>query len=373
LDVWRLPLLQNKEKMSMSYPKAVIFGCQTTHLLPQEKSFFQRTNPLGFILFGRNCETLTQIQNLTHELREAVNRPDAPILIDQEGGRVARLLPPYWRAAPPAGIFGTIAEEDPEKASWCVRANAWLIGRELQPLGISVNCAPVVDILHPMTHPIIGDRAFSHHPELVATLALQAIKGFQEAGIIPVIKHIPGHGQATVDSHEKLPIVVAPLENLATSDFEAFRQVCQYFKRQTDVMPWAMTAHVVFSAIDPNWPATQSAHVIDSVIRGHIGFSGFLISDCLTMKALEGKLGTRARKSLDAGCDAVLHCSGILEEMIEVAAETPLLKSDSMDRLQRSLLKNQPKTFESEEKTLLRLEQDLRQEGLLPTEEGVKA
>lgn len=350
----------------MSNPKAVIFGCQTTHLLDEEKAFFQRTNPLGFILFARNCESIEQIQELIHHLRQSINRPNAPILIDQEGGRVARLTPPNWRAAPPAGTFGIMAEEDPEKASWCTKANAWLIGNELARLGINVNCAPVVDVLHEMTHPIIGNRSFSHHPDIVATLALQSIRGFQESGVIPVIKHIPGHGHATVDSHEKLPVVSASLDHLAATDFEAFRQVCQHFKRQSDTLPWAMTAHVVYSEIDPAVPATQSPIVIDSVIRGHIGFSGFLISDCITMKALEGNLGKRARKSLDAGCDAILHCSGILEEMIEVAAQTPPLKEESLNRLNRSFLNMPQNSFESEAETLYKLEQSLNSEGLQP-------
>jgi beta-N-acetylhexosaminidase len=350
----------------MSNPKAVIFGCHTTQLLDEEKAFFQRTNPLGFILFSRNCQSVNQVQKLVNDLRNTVNRPDAPILIDQEGGRVTRLASPQWRKAPPAQAFGIMAEEDPETASWCSKANAWLIGCELQRLGINVNCAPVVDVLHEITHSIIGDRAFSYHPDIVATLALQAIKGYQEAEIIPVIKHIPGHGQATVDSHEKLPVVSASLENLAASDFEAFRQVCQHFKRQTDTSPWAMTAHIVYSAIDPSAPATQSPLVIDSVIRGHIGFTGFLISDCLTMKALEGNLGKRARKSLDAGCDAVLHCSGVLEEMIEVASQTSPLKNESLKRFNQSVIKSSPSSFDSEEETLIRLEQNLRIEGLPP-------
>jgi beta-N-acetylhexosaminidase len=351
----------------MSNPKAVIFGCHSTQLLAEEKAFFQRTNPLGFILFARNCETIEQIQKLTQDLRQAVDRPDAPILIDQEGGRVARLMPPLWRAPPPAATFGLMAEEDPERASWCARANSWLIGQELHALGISVNCAPVVDVIHKNTHHIIGDRALSHHPDVVATLALQSIKGFQEAGIIPVIKHIPGHGQATVDSHEKLPVVSASIEDLGISDFEAFRQVCQHFKRQTDILPWAMTAHILYTAIDSNSPATQSPTVIESVIRGHIGFSGFLISDCLTMKALEGTFGRRAKRSLEAGCDAVLHCSGVLEEMIEVAAQTYPLKNDSLNRLNRSVIAPQPTTFVSEEDTLLLLNQHLQLEGLLPS------
>jgi beta-N-acetylhexosaminidase len=353
----------------MSNPKAVIFGCQTTQLLKEERAFFQRTNPLGFILFSRNCESVSQVQQLVHDLRNAIERPDAPILIDQEGGRVARLSPPHWRQTTPAQTFGLMAEDDPEQASWCAKANAWLMGRELQRLGINVNCAPVVDVLHELTHAIIGNRAFSYHPDIVATLALQAIMGYQEADIIPVIKHIPGHGQAAVDSHEKLPVVTTSLEDLASSDFEAFRLVCQHFKRETDAQPWAMTAHIIYSSIDPSAPATQSQLVIESVIRGHIGFTGFLISDCLTMKALEGSLGNRARKSMEAGCDAVLHCSGILEEMIEVAAQTPLLKSESLKRLEKSRLRNIAKSFESEEETLSELEQKIRLADLTTVQE----
>ena len=350
----------------MPDPKAVIFGCQSTRLLGEEKDFFQRANPLGFILFGRNCESPAQVQELTHELRGAIGRTDAPILIDQEGGRVTRLPAPPWRKTPPAAVFGALAEEDPEKASWCTRANAWLMGQELKALGINVNCAPVVDVAHSLTHPVIGDRAYSNNPEIVATLALQAITGFHEAGIIPVIKHIPGHGQATVDSHEKLPVVSLSLEQLAASDFEAFRQVCHPFRREGDVLPWAMTSHILFTDIDAVNPATQSATLIESVIRGHMDFKGFLISDCLTMKALEGSFGARARKSLKAGCDAVLHCSGILEEMIEVAAQTPPLQKASLARLKQSIPHEQPAAFHSEEETLMRLTENLRLEGFLP-------
>jgi beta-N-acetylhexosaminidase len=357
--------MSNPQANSQSNPRAVIFGCETTHLLAEEKEFFQRTNPFGFILFARNCETPEQVKQLVHELRQTVDRPEAPVLIDQEGGRVTRLSSPPWRKAPAASLFGILAKEDPEKASWCARANAWLMGQELQALGITVNCAPVVDISHSATHPVIGDRAYSHNPEIVATLALQVIKGFQEACIIPVIKHIPGHGRATADSHEKLPVVSETLEELAASDFEAFRQVCHYFKRQTDNLPWAMTSHILYPAIDDVNPATQSPSIIESVIRGHIGFNGFLISDCLTMKALTGNFGTRARKSLDAGCDAVLHCSGVLEDMIEVAAQTPCMKNESMTRFGKSIPVPQAPTFECVKDTLAQLTKDLCDEGLL--------
>ena len=356
----------------MSNPRAVIFGCQSIRLSDVEKDFFQRTNPLGFILFARNCETPDQIQQLVHDMRKAVDRPDAPVLIDQEGGRVARLKGSFWRAAPSLRTFGLMAEEDAEEASWCTRANAWLMGKELQALGISVNCAPVVDVLHETTHAIIGDRAFGNNPELVATLALQAIKGFQEANIVPVIKHIPGHGRATVDSHESLPVIEASLEELYETDFKAFQQVCRYFQRQTDKMPWAMTAHVIYKSVDAIAPATQSVALIDRVIREYIGFSGFLLSDCLTMKALKGNLGLRAKKSLEAGCDAVLHCSGVLEEMIDVITETAPLKDESLHRLKRSLFHSDPPLFESMEETLKRLNQALNLEGFSTLAEGIK-
>lgn len=353
----------------MTNPKAVIFGCETTRLLPQEKDFFQRTNPLGFILFARNCETPEQVQQLVFDLRKTVDRDDAPVLIDQEGGRVARLKSPYWREAPPASIFGTFAEDNMEKASWCTRANSWLMGKELQSLNINVNCAPVVDVLHPTTHAVIGDRAFSDNTEIVTTLALQSIQGFLEAKVTPIIKHIPGHGKATVDSHEKLPVVTTSSEDLSLSDFEVFRQICQHLRKQEISIPWAMTAHIVYQAIDPHLPATQSSVLIERIIRNHIGFSGFLISDCLTMKALQGDLGTRAKKSLNAGCDAVLHCSGILEEMIHVAAQTLSLKEESMQRLQQSKPRFSSSSFSSEEETLMKLNQTLHSEGLFPLRE----
>ena len=319
----------------MTISRSVIFGCQGLTLTKTEESFFERTNPLGFILFARNCESPDQVRELVAQLRRSVGRPDAPVLIDQEGGRVARLTKPHWREAPPAELFGKMVDEDPETAAWCAYANSWLIGKELSDLGIDVNCAPVADILHPVTHHIIGDRAFGQNPEVVSTLCMQAVRGFRDAGIIPVIKHLPGHGRAASDSHLQLPIVATTRAELAETDFLAFKRICEYFREQ---QPWGMTAHIKYTDIDPDLPATQSASLIASIIRGYIGFSGFLLSDCVTMKALQGSLGNRAKLAIEAGCDAALHCSGVLEEMIDVAALTPPLSEESQLRLTASRL-----------------------------------
>lgn len=344
----------------MTFPKAVIFGCQTTHLLPEEQAFFERNNPFGFILFARNCQSPVQIIKLIRDLRQSVGREDAPILIDQEGGRIVRLPTPFWRLPPPADIFGAMGEDDLEEAMWCVRANSWLIGRDLKKLGITVNCAPVVDVLSADGHNIIGDRAFSSTPEMVALLATHAVQGFFAAGIIPVIKHIPGHGRALVDSHEGLPVVHASRESLVSSDFLAFSRIMENVRSQNLLLPWGMTAHVVYEAIDPQLPATLSPTVIEGIIRGHIGFSGLLLSDCLTMKALTGTLGYRAKTALESGCDIVLHCNGVLDEMIEVIANTPPLKTHLLKQIEDNFPVPSESEFADEQDVLERLENALR-------------
>ncbi len=292
--------------------QAVIFGCSGPALSEAEQRFFTEANPHGFILFARNCQTPDQIRRLVDDLRSSVARHDAPVLIDQEGGRVARLTPPHWRAAPAAALFGKLAETDPEKAARGAFINARLLAVELAELGIDVDCAPVLDLGHPGGDPVIGDRAFSNDPQIVGQLGKRACEGFIEGGILPVIKHIPGHGRALCDSHLALPVVDDSLETLDSTDFEAFRALAH--------MPWAMTAHVVYSAIDPDHPATTSKIVIDEIIRRRIGFGGVLISDDLSMKALSGAMRSRAEDSLSAGCDLVLHCNGEMAEMEEVAA-----------------------------------------------------
>lgn len=300
-----------------SAPRAVVFGCAGARLSADERAFFKDTDPLGFILFARNCLDPAQIRDLTGELRDSVGRADAPILIDQEGGRIQRLNPPHWRAAPTAASLGALAARDRFAAREAVRLNAQLLATELLALGIDVDCAPVLDVPVSGAHDIIGDRAFATDPGLVGELGRASCEGFLSAGVAPVIKHIPGHGRARSDSHLELPIVETPLDVLAETDFVPF-------VANADA-PYAMTAHVVFTALDPELPATLSEIVIEGIIRERIGFKGFLFSDDVGMKALAGPLADRSRAALGAGCDAVLHCSGDLVEMREVALAVPAL------------------------------------------------
>lgn len=308
--------------------RAVILGCGGPVLGDDERRFFREADPLGFILFARNCVDPDQVRGLAAELRECVGRADAPVLVDQEGGRVARLGPPHWRAGPPARRFAEIAGRDRDRAVEAARLNAHLVAGELYQLGITVNCAPVLDVVQADAHPIIGDRAFGERPEMAALLGWAVCEGLLDGGVMPVIKHAPGHGRATLDSHEALPVVEAALAELEAVDFAPFKAL--------NHMPWAMTAHVVYQAIDPGNPATTSAPVIAEVIRGAIGFDGVLLSDDIGMKALDGDFGFRARATLAAGCDVVLHCSGELPEMEGVAAACGLLSDAVLERLARA-------------------------------------
>ena len=324
--------------VSLSQIKATIFGCSGLRLLPEEKLFFSRSNPLGFILFARNCDNPEQVKQLVEDLRQSVGRTDAPILIDQEGGKVSRLNSTHWRKLPAASLFGQLSEDDPDLGGESVYDNSWLIGDELHDLGINVNCAPCSDLLIFGAHPIIGDRSYAETPELVAHLSLKTIEGLLRAGVIPVIKHLPGHGRALVDSHKELPVISATKDALIHSDFSAFRLICNALNSQNYPSPWGMTAHAIYDDIDADSPATHSSKVIEEIIRHHIGFKGFLISDCLTMKALEGSFASRTRLALEAGCDAALHCSGNLEEMIEVAGAATYLSTVSLKRLGESAI-----------------------------------
>ncbi len=299
-------------------PLPVILGCLGPTLAPEERELFRAVDPLGFILFGRNIVDPQQVRGLVDDLRATVARADAPVLIDQEGGRVARLKPPHWRAAPPAGKIGAVAASwGLDEACEAARLNSRLLADDLAALGIDVDCAPVADVPIPEAHAIIGDRAYSNDAFLVGKIARAAAEGLLEGGVLPVIKHIPGHGRALADSHEDLPLVEDRRAALDGSDFAPFRALAD--------LPWAMTAHVVYTAIDAEHPATTSPRVISEIIRSHIGFKGVLVSDDLSMKALDGDLASRARASIGAGCDLVLHCTGIYDEMKEVAeALTPM-------------------------------------------------
>lgn len=282
-----------------------------------EARFFAETRPFGFILFGRNCDNPDQVRALIDACRAAIGGKDAPVLIDQEGGRVARLGPPHWRKAPAARVFGALYERNRQAGISAAETNARLIASELAALGVSVDCTPVLDVPAKDGHEIIGDRAFASDPATVIALGRAVCAGLAAAGILPVMKHIPGHGRARSDSHHALPVVEAPLAELKAVDFVPFAAMAD--------APFAMTAHVVYSAVDAERPATTSPRVIGDIIRGEIGFGGILLSDDINMNALSGDLASRTQASLMAGCDVVLHCSGVIEEMIEVAkAANPL-------------------------------------------------
>lgn len=306
-------------------PKACLFGVGGTRLTPEERIFFADAQPLGFILFARNIEDPTQITALVQALRDSVGRADAPVLIDQEGGRVARLRPPHWHALPAAARIAALPEPEASEAAWLVGR---IIAADVSAVGIDVACAPVLDVLQPgVGTDVIGDRSFGCDAATVARLGQAVAEGLLAGGVLPVAKHIPGHGRAQVDSHVGLPRVDAACAELSATDFAPFRAL--------NNLPIGMTAHIVYEAIDPNLPATQSPLVVREIIRGAIGFDGFLLSDDVCMAALSGSVGERTATALAAGCDAVLHCDGRLDEMAEVAAASPPLTGEAWQRWQR--------------------------------------
>jgi beta-N-acetylhexosaminidase len=306
--------------------KAVIFGCAGTTLTADERAFFRDADPLGFILFARNIETPEQTRRLTDEMRSCVARAEAPVLIDQEGGRVARLKPPHWRKAPPGRVLGELYARDREAGLEAARLNSRLLALDVASVGCDVDCLPVLDIALPGAHSVIGDRAYAEQPEAVAAIGRAAAEGLMAEGVMPVIKHIPGHGRAMVDSHHAAPTVTEPRDTLERTDFLPFKLLSD--------LPWAMTAHVVYQAVDPDAVLTVSARGVKEVVRGHIGFDGLLLSDDLSMEALGGRLGERAAKVLAAGCDIALHCNGERPEMVEVAANAGPMTREALRRFQ---------------------------------------
>jgi beta-N-acetylhexosaminidase len=314
----------------MSKPRSrAIFGCAGVGLSAEERAFFRDVRPWGFILFGRNIGEPSQIRRLVSSLRETVDDAAAPVLIDQEGGRVARLTPPHWKLRPPALRFAELHGVAPEEAREAAYLNARLIARDLTDLGINVDCLPVLDVPVDGAHDIIGDRAYGHDPSVIIDLGRAVIEGMMDGGVAPVMKHIPGHGRAGADSHLELPHVSASADELSASDFVTFRSL--------NHCPMAMTAHVVYEAIDAQRPATTSPKLIRDVIRGEIGFGGLLMSDDLSMQALTGSLDYRAKASLFAGCDVVLHCNGNLAEMREISAELKPLEDIHLKRAEAAL------------------------------------
>jgi beta-N-acetylhexosaminidase len=310
----------------MGAPRAAIFGCLGPELTPRERAFFAEADPWGFILFARNVETPEQLRRLTGALRESVGR-EAPVLIDQEGGRVARLRGPHWREWPRVPDFcDRFAREAELLEALSLRYR--IIAAELRDIGVDVNCAPLLDVAKPDADPIIADRALGGAAALVAARGRAVAEGLLAGGVLPVVKHIPGQGRATTDSHEALPVVDTPLAELEAEDFAAFAPLAD--------LPMAMTAHVVYSAIDPDHCGTQSTAVI-AAIRGTIGFRGLLMTDDLNMSALSGDHRARTRAALGAGCDVILHCNGEPEEMAAVVAEAPRLEGAALARADNAL------------------------------------
>jgi beta-N-acetylhexosaminidase len=309
-------------------PRAFISGLSGLTLTADERAFLRQARPWGLILFKRNIQDKNQVIDLVREALHELGG-EAPVLVDQEGGRVQRLGPPLWPAYPPGAAYGRIYDRDPDAGLAAARLGARLIAADLMELGINIDCLPLADVPVAGADRVIGDRAYGDTPGKVAAIAGAVAAGLADGGVLPVLKHIPGHGRANADSHLKLPVVHADRATLEATDFAAFRPL----KR----LPLGMTAHVVFTAIDPVQPATTSATMIGEVIRSFIGFDGVLMGDDISMGALSGSIAERARASLAAGCDLVLHCNGKMDEMRAVAAEAPELAGDAKRRAEAAL------------------------------------
>lgn len=310
-------------------PRAFIAGLAGLRISADERTFLRDGEPWGLILFKRNISKPEQVAGLIRSLRDLLGR-EVPVLTDQEGGRVQRLGPPHWPVYPPGAIYGTLYDRDPALGLTAARLGGHLLAADLIALGIDVDCLPLADVPVAGANAVIGDRAYGSEPAKVAAIAGAIADGLKAGGVLPVLKHLPGHGRATADSHHALPVVDADRATLEATDFAAFRPLRE--------LPLGMTAHVVFSAIDPVQPATTSVTIVGQVIRGFIGFRGLLMSDDVSMGALSGPLAERSRAALAAGCDVVLHCTGKLDEMTEVAGASPVLGGEAARRAEAALL-----------------------------------
>ena len=318
--------------------RAFITGLSGLNVSANERAFLREAQPWGLIIFKRNVNLPQQVTELTKSFRDAVGWA-APVLVDQEGGRVQRLGPPHWPIFPPGARYGAIYDRDVASGLAAARLGGHLIAAELSVLGIDVDCLPLADVLVPGADPVIGDRAYGTEPGKVAAIAGAIAQGLLAGGVLPVLKHLPGHGRASVDSHAKLPVVDTDRATLESTDFAAFRPLAS--------LPLGMTAHVVFSAIDPDAPATTSVTMVREVIRGFIGFRGLLMSDDVSMKALSGTIAERSRAAFAAGCDVVLHCNGDLNEMSAVASQSPELKGEAAQRAAAALAQRKaPEEFD---------------------------
>lgn len=313
--------------------KPVIFGLSGTELTADERAFFRDADPLGYILFKRNCETRAQMLALTDSLRDLSGRADVPILIDQEGGRVARMQPPEWPAFPAGPAFDKLYDLAPSSAIEAARANGQALALMLAEVGVNVNCAPLLDVRQPETTPAVGERTFGSDPMQVAALGRAMLDGMARGGVVGVVKHMPGHGRGVVDSHYELPVVKASDAELER-DIEPFRTLAN--------APMGMTCHVVFEAWDAERPATLSPTVIADVIRGRIGFDGLLMTDDIDMKALSGTAGEKAAAAIAAGCDVALDCWARMDEMVEIAGRLGDASAATLARLERAMASIRP-------------------------------
>lgn len=327
---------------------ALITGCRGLVFTPEETAFIQEFDPWGLILFQRNCDTPDQIKALVSCFRSLNGRSDAPVLIDQEGGRVQRLKPPLWRQYPTARALGDIYQINHEEGLDAAYLITRLIAEDLYDLGISVDCLPVLDVPQEDADEIIGDRAYGRDPETIANLAHAAATALLDGGVLPVIKHIPGHGRATADSHLELPVVKTNSKILHQIDFKPFVKLRSF--------PLAMTAHVVYEAIDAEHPATLSSTVIETIIRGHMGYDGLVMTDDLSMQALSGSFEQRTRRSIAAGCDVILHCNGDMAEMKLIASHVPALAGKALARAQSALkCLNYPQNYDRDRALFLHM------------------
>lgn len=308
--------------------KPVIFGLSGPVLTPDERAFFTDSDPAGFILFKRNCETRVQMRALTDSLRDLTGRDDVPILIDQEGGRVARMQPPEWPEFPAGPAFDRLYDLAPSSAIEAARANGHALGLMLSEVGVNVDCLPLLDLALPETTPAVASRAFGADPMRVAALGRATLDGLKSGGVVGVVKHMPGHGRGRVDSHYELPVVDA-------SDAELEADIAPF--RSLNWAPMGMTCHLMFTAWDAENPASLSKTVIEDVIRRRIGFDGLLMSDDIDMKALSGTAGEKAARAVAAGCDLALDCWARMDEMAEIASRLGEMGAKSRERLDRAM------------------------------------
>ncbi len=322
--------------------RAFISGCSGLSLSSDEVAFFKKFQPWGLILFKRNCDTPAQIKALTKQFRDAVERRDAPVFIDQEGGRVQRLGPPHWPRYPQARAFGELYQRNATLAVRTARNIGRLMAKDLYDLDITSSCLPVLDVPQAGAHDVIGNRAYDLRPEAIVILANAHTSGLLDGGVLPVMKHIPGHGRSMVDSHYDLPVVKTKRMELEIVDFFPFAALAN--------MPMAMTAHVVYEALDAENPATLSRKIIRDVVRKVIGFQGLLMTDDLSMKALGGSMEEKVARAYDAGCDMVLHCNGVFDEMQAVGSAATLLSAKTARRAKAALkMRRKPLAFDEKQ------------------------